>query len=79
MGVRILLATAGNYAGVYALVALIAPRLPMQRTDAVLLTSCLAFPVMVGLALWVFAESRILVVAGMLAVPVLLLMIGSVL
>lgn len=73
MVIRVLLASAGNYAATYALVALIAPRIPMARMDAVLLSTCLAFPIMVGLALWAFAQPRVWKVGAAFSAPVILL------
>ncbi len=75
MTVRVLLASLANYVATYALVALVVPRLPMQRMDAVLLSSCFAFPVMIAFALWAFAETHVWRVALVASVPMALLVV----
>ena len=74
---RVAMSSVGNYAAVYALVFLVTPWLPLERADAVLLASCLSFPMMVAVALWSFAERRLWLVAAALAMPILLAVLSG--
>ncbi|WP_428660411.1 hypothetical protein [Reyranella sp.] len=61
---RLIAAIGGGYAvaaGLAALLALTLPAVtPMVRSEAVVLSSMLAFPIYLALLIWAFAERRLL-------------------